>query len=103
MIRDDVGYVLATLSKNVACALGPSECEAKAMGGVTFAWDMGFRDVVFECDSKVVSDCINGYCDLPATIGNIIIIIFFFEKDLYFINKQALPYREPGKQDKEKH
>ena len=41
MIRDDVGYVLAALSKNIAFALGPSECEAKAMEGVTFAWDMG--------------------------------------------------------------
>ena len=29
-------------------------------------------------------------------------IFFFFEKDLYFINKQAVPYREPAKQDKEK-
>jgi len=72
VIRDDVGCVLAALSKNIPCALGPSECEAKAMEGVTFAWDMGFRDVVFECDSKVVSDSINGYCELPATIGNII-------------------------------
>ena len=40
--------------------------------GVTFAWDMGFYDVVFECDSKVVSDSVNGYCELPATIDNII-------------------------------
>ena len=40
---------------------GPLECEAKAMEGVTFAWDMGFRDVVFKCDSKVVSDSINRY------------------------------------------
>ena len=40
--------------------------------GVTFAWDMGFYYVVFECDSKVVSDLVNGYCELPTTIGNII-------------------------------
>ena len=72
VVRDDVGCVLAALSKNIPCALGPSECEAKAMEGVTFAWDMGFLDVVFECDSKVVSDSINEYCELPATIGNII-------------------------------
>ena len=42
------------------------------MEGVTFAWDMGFRDVVFECDSKVVFNSINRYCESPATIGNII-------------------------------
>ena len=51
---------------------GPLECEAKAMEGVTFAWDTGFCDIVFECDSKVVSDSINRYCESPATIGNII-------------------------------
>ena len=42
------------------------------MEGVTFAWDMGFCDIVFECDSKVVSDSINRYCESLATIGNII-------------------------------
>ena len=47
--------------KDILCPLGPLECEAKAMEGVTFAWDMGFRDVVFKCDSKVVSDSINRY------------------------------------------
>ena len=57
MIKDDVGYILAALSKN----MGPLECEAKSMEGVTFAWDMGFRDVVFERDSRVVSDSINKY------------------------------------------
>ena len=61
MIKDDVGYILAALSKNTAYALGPLECEAKAMEGVTFAWDMGFRDVVCERDSRVVSDSINKY------------------------------------------
>ena len=73
VIRDDVGYILAALSKNIPCPLGKLECEAKAMEeGITFAWDMGFRDVMFECDSKVVSDSINGYYESPATIGNII-------------------------------
>lgn len=33
---------------------------------------MSFHDIVFECDSKVVSDSINDYCEWPATIGNII-------------------------------
>ena len=51
------------------------------MEGVTFAWDMGFCDIVFECDSKVVSDSINRYCESPATIDNIIDGIRYKLKD----------------------
>ena len=51
------------------------------MEGVTFAWDMGFHEVVFECDSKVVSDSINRYCESPTTINNIIDGIRYKLKD----------------------
>lgn len=38
VIKNDAGYVLAGLSKNIPCPLGLLECEAKAMEeGVTFA------------------------------------------------------------------
>lgn len=64
MIKYDTSYAFAALSKNIPCPLGLLECEVKATGeGVTFAWDMGFSEVVFECDSKVVSDSINEYCE----------------------------------------
>ena len=57
VIRDHAGRVTAALSKIVHWPLGPLEIEAKAMGeGVTFAWDVGIRNVIFEVDSKIVFD-----------------------------------------------
>ena len=59
VIRDHVGRVTAALSKIVHQPLGPLEIEAKAMEeGVTFAWDAGIRDVIFEGDSKIVFDAL---------------------------------------------
>ena len=59
VIRDHVGRVTAALSKIVHQPLGPLEIEAKAMEeGVTFAWDEGIRDVIFEGDSKIVFDAL---------------------------------------------
>ena len=40
--------------------------------GITFAWDVGVRDVVFECDSKTVFGALNGSNEAPATIANVI-------------------------------
>ena len=51
VIRDHSGRVTAALSKIVHQPLGPLEIENKAMEeGVTFAWDVGIRDVIFEGD-----------------------------------------------------
>ena len=51
VIRDHVGWVTTGLSKIVHQPLGPLEIEAKAMEeGITFAWDVGIRDVIFEGD-----------------------------------------------------
>ena len=36
--------------------------------GVTFAWDVGVCDVVFECDSKIVSDALNSSSEAQTTI-----------------------------------
>ena len=53
IIRDQGGLVAAALSKKVFCPLGPLEAEAKALEEVVdFTWDVGIRDVHFECDSK---------------------------------------------------
>ena len=40
--------------------------------GVTFAWDVGVRDVVFEYDSKIVFDALNGFSEPPVSIANVI-------------------------------
>ena len=44
------------LSKNIPYLLGPMEIEAKALEEeVLFAWDVGVREVIFECDSQIVA------------------------------------------------
>ena len=51
VIRDHDGRVTTTLSKIVHQPLGPLQMGAKAMEErVTFALDVGIRDVIFEGD-----------------------------------------------------
>ena len=40
--------------------------------GVQFAWDVGIRDAIFECDTRIVFDALNDLNDPPATVANII-------------------------------
>ena len=48
VIRDHAGMVTTSLIKIVRQPLGPFKIEAKAMEeGVTFAWDVGIKDVIF--------------------------------------------------------
>ncbi|KAL0005281.1 hypothetical protein SO802_012842 [Lithocarpus litseifolius] len=73
VIRDNEGEVIAALSKQIHQPLGPLEIEAKAMEtGVSFAWDVGIREVIFECDSKIISDALLGLCTPPMIISNIL-------------------------------
>ena len=73
VIRDYEGRVIAALSKQVQQPLGHLEIEAKAMEvGVSFAWDVGIREVILECDSKIVSDALLGLCTSPMIISNIL-------------------------------
>ena len=59
VIRDHARRVMAALSKIVHHPLGPLEIEAKAMEeGVTFAWDVGIRNVIFEGDSNIVFEAL---------------------------------------------
>ena len=49
------------------------EIEAKAMEvGVSFASDVGIREVIFECDSKIVSNAFLGLCISLMIISNIL-------------------------------
>ena len=73
IIRDQGGLVAAALSKKVFCPLGPLEAEAKALEEVVdFTWDVGIRDVHFECDSKMIVDAMLGVSCPQASIYNII-------------------------------
>ena len=73
VIRDHAGRVTTALNKIVHQPLGPLEIEAKAMEeGVTFAWDAGIRDVIFEGDSKTVFDALMGLGSPPMAVSNIL-------------------------------
>ena len=55
MIRDSNGNVIVALSSPMVGPLGALETEAKAMEvGLHFAFDIGIRDVVVECDALAV-------------------------------------------------
>ena len=55
VIWDYAGRVTVALSKELRYLPGPLESKAMAKEeGITFAWDVGVRDVVFECDPKTV-------------------------------------------------
>ena len=55
VIRDETGEVITALSKIVNASLGAVEIEAKAMeAGVSFARDVGIKEVVFKGDSLII-------------------------------------------------
>ena len=37
-----------------------------------FAWDVGVREVIFECDSTIVAEALKGLSGPPTAISNII-------------------------------
>ena len=52
--------------------LGPLEAEAKSLDvAVSFAWDIGIRDVIFETDSNIVFTILSGSTTPPAAIVDI--------------------------------
>ena len=66
----------AAMSKHLPLPLGPLEAEGKAMDeAVTFAWDIGVRDVVFETDSRMVFDALSRTITPPIAITNLIDVI----------------------------
>ena len=53
--------------------LGPLEMEAVVLAeGVRFAWEVAICDVVFESDSKIVSNAVLRNTTPPIAIANII-------------------------------
>ena len=58
------------------CPSGPLEAKAKALEeAVGFAWDVGIRDVHFECDLKLIVDAVFGVSSPQVSVYNIIISI----------------------------
>ena len=53
--------------------MGSLEAEVKVLDeAVDFAWDVGMRDVHFECDSKLIVDTVLGVSSPQVFIYNII-------------------------------
>ena len=68
-IQDHAGTVIAALSQHLHLLLGPLEAEAKAMDvAVSFAWDVGIQEVIFETDSYVIFTALSGSTIPPATV-----------------------------------
>ena len=65
--------MIAVLSKHLPLPLVPLEAEAKAANeAVSFAWDVGVRELIFEMDSKVVSEALCGTITPYVSIVDII-------------------------------
>ncbi|KAK9986538.1 hypothetical protein SO802_031489 [Lithocarpus litseifolius] len=62
---------MAALSKKLKAPLGAVEVEAKAMEeAITFAWDMGIRDCIFESDALTIVNAMLRLTDPPSPIAN---------------------------------
>ena len=73
VIRDHHGAVVAALSKKLKAPLGAIEVEEKAMEeAVSFAWEMGIQDCLFESDSLTVVNSMLRLTEPPSSIANII-------------------------------
>ena len=67
VIRDHAGTVIAALSQHLHLPLGTLEAEAKAMDvAVSFAWDVGVQEVIFETDSHVIFTALSGSTIPPS-------------------------------------
>ena len=73
VIRDEAGQVTATLSKKLDTPSGALEAEAKAIEiGVTFAMEVGIRDVTFAGDSLAVCYAVHGLSAKAPLVQNIV-------------------------------
>ncbi|KAK9998457.1 hypothetical protein SO802_018060 [Lithocarpus litseifolius] len=72
VICDHERRVAAAISKKLLQPLGPLEIEAKVMKiRVSFAWDIGIRDVIVESDSKTVVDTLLRLCTSLMVVSNV--------------------------------
>ena len=73
IIRDEVGLVVAAMSKKVKAPLSPLEIEAKAFEvGLQFAKDVGLQEFILERDSLNVYCALAGLSPSPAVVAPIV-------------------------------
>ena len=73
VVRDGIGQEIAALCRKMYTLLGPLETEAKAMEiGVTFAMELGVRDVTFEGDSLVICNAIHCLTEAAPSVQNVV-------------------------------
>ena len=75
MTLDDTGVLAGPVRTHQVWEwlLGPLEMEAIVLAeGVHFAWEVAICDVVFESDSKIVSNAVLHNTTPPIAIANII-------------------------------
>nr|XP_023888076.1 uncharacterized protein LOC112000212 [Quercus suber] len=74
MVRDEVGTMIAAMARKLDLPLSALATEAKALEiGVTFAEEVGLRDVVSESDSQLIINAIHGIGEAEASVQNIIL------------------------------
>ena len=74
IIRDHTGQEEVALSKKLPILLEPLETKAKAFKeGVYYAWAVGVHNVVFESDSKIFVDALNGISEASVSIDIIVV------------------------------
>ena len=74
IVHDEEGNVVAAMCRKLDFPLGELETEAKALEiGVTFAEEVGLRDVVFESDSQLTINAIHSTGEAASSIQNIVL------------------------------
>ena len=72
-IRDDQGWVIATLSKKIPAPLGAVETEAKAFeAGIQFVKDIGIQDFILEGNSLTIYRALAGLTLPPTTVDSLV-------------------------------
>ena len=76
VLRDSEGKVFVAMSKRLPVALATLEAEAKCMEeAALFAWEMGFREVIFEMNSFTLSRILTGILKPSISIETVTITI----------------------------
>ncbi|XP_023924994.1 uncharacterized protein LOC112036432 [Quercus suber] len=87
LVSDSEGRVMVAMSRRFPAPLATLEIEAKTMEAATvFAWEMGFREVIFETDSLILYRSLLGTSDPPSSIETVISSILSFVQSFSFFS-----------------